>query len=64
MIILIGSNFNSDTEIFTFYFYNTETDLYSEMTCRNSFGTSDMNNRTPTMNRETFLQIAENRLEK
>ena len=33
-----------------------------EMSCRNSFGTSDMNARTPTMTREQFVKIAGDRL--
>jgi hypothetical protein len=62
MIQLIGSNYDSQTEIFTFFFYNTETNWYYEMACRNSFGTRDMNFRAPSMSREQFVKIAGDRL--
>jgi hypothetical protein len=62
MVQLIGSNYNEQTEIFTFFFHNTETNWYYEMYCRNSFGTADMNSRTPTMSREQFVKIAGDRL--
>jgi len=62
MIQLIGSYYDNQTEIFTFFFHNTETNWYYEMSCRNSFGTKDMNMRTPTMSREEFVKIAGNRL--
>jgi hypothetical protein len=61
-IILIGSNYNKETEIFTFFFHNIETNWYYEMSCRNSFGTMDMNSRTPTISREQFVVIAGDRL--
>lgn len=60
--ILIGSNYDTETEIFTFFFHNTATNWYYEMSCRNSFGTKDMNSRTPQMSREQFLSIAGDRL--
>jgi hypothetical protein len=62
MVQLIGSNYNEQTEIFTFFFHNTDTNWYYEMSCRNSFGTMDMNSRTPTMTREQFVKIAGDRL--
>lgn len=62
MIQLIGSNYDKQTEIFTFFYHNTDTNWYYEMSCRNSFGTSDMNARTPTMTREQFVKIAGDRL--
>ena len=62
MTQLIGSNYNEQTEIFTFFFHNTDGNWYYEMSCRNSFGTMDMNSRTPTMTREEFIVIAGDRL--
>lgn len=62
MIQLLGSNYNNNTEIFTFFYYNTETNWYYEMSCRNAFGTMDMCMRTPNMTREEFVKIAGNRL--
>lgn len=62
MIQLIGTNYNKQTEIFEFYYHNTDTNWYYEMACRNSFGTADMNARTPKMSREQFVKIAGNRL--
>ncbi len=61
-IKLIGSNYNDQTEVFVFFFHNTDTNWYYEMSCRNSFGTMDMNRRTPTMTREEFIVIAGDRL--
>jgi hypothetical protein len=62
MIVLIGSNYDSKTDVYTFFYHNTETNWYYEMYCRNSFGTSDMHHRTPGLTREGFLQIAGDRL--
>ena len=62
MIQLIGSTYDKQTEIFTFFYHNTDTNWYMEMDCRNSFGTADMNARTPEMSREQFIKRAGNRL--
>lgn len=62
MTNLIGSNYNEQTDVYTFFFHNTESNWYYEMSCRNSFGTKDMNSRTPTMTREEFVEIAGDRL--
>jgi hypothetical protein len=62
MVQLIGSNYNEQTGAFTFFFHNTDTNWYYEMSCRNSFGTKDMNSRTPEMSREEFVEIAGDRL--
>jgi hypothetical protein len=62
MTVLIGSNYNNNTEVFNFFFHNTDTNRYYEMSCRNSFGTKDMDARTPEMTREEFLKIAGDRL--
>lgn len=62
MITLLGSEYNEDTQIFTFYYHNTETNWYYEMSCRNVFGTSDMHHRTKTLSREDFIKIAGDRL--
>ena len=61
-ITLIASNYDEQTGIFTFFFHNTETNWYYEMSCRNSFGTKDMHSRVPTMTREEFVRIAGERL--
>jgi len=61
-IKVIGSNYDEQTEIFTFFFHNTNTNWYYEMSCRNSFGTKDMHGRVPTITRETFVRIAGDRL--
>jgi hypothetical protein len=61
-ITLIGSNYNEQTEVFNFFYHNIDTDWYYEMSCRNSFGTIDMNSRTLTMTREEFVRIAGDRL--
>jgi hypothetical protein len=62
MIQLIGSNYDKQNEIFNFFYYNTDTNWYYEMACRNSFGTMDMSMRTPNMTKEEFLKIAGSRL--
>ena len=62
MIHLIGSNYDEATEIYNFFYHNTDTNWYYEMACRNSSGTADMNARTPTMSREQFISIAGDRL--
>lgn len=61
-IKLIGSNYNKQTEVFNFFFHNTDTNWYYEMSCRNSFGTHDMSNRVNLMTREEFVVIAGDRL--
>jgi hypothetical protein len=62
MTILLGSNYDKSTEIYTFFYHNTESNWYYEMSCRNSFGTHDMNARTPNMTREQFRALASDRL--
>lgn len=62
MIQLIGSCLNEQTDVYTFFYHNTETNWYYEMFCRNSFGTNDMYMRTPRLSREEFVQLAGNRL--
>ena len=62
MTQLIGSNYDKQTEIFTFFYHNTETNWYYKIACRNSFGTADMNSRTPEMSFEEFKVIARNRI--
>jgi hypothetical protein len=62
MTQLIGSNYDKQSEIFTFFFHNTDGNWYYDMACRNSFGTMDMNSRTPNMTREEFVKIAGDRL--
>ena len=62
MTILIGSNYDKNTEIFTFFYHNTDTNWYYDMACRNSFGTADMNLRTPEMTMQEFKALAGNRL--
>jgi hypothetical protein len=62
MIQLIGSTLDNKTDIYTFFYHNTETNWYYEMSCRNSFGTSDMHMRTTRLSREEFVQLAGNRL--
>ena len=61
MIQLLGSNFDENTHIFTFFFYNTNTKLYSEMSCRNAFGVMDMHSSIPTITREEFIKISNNK---
>jgi hypothetical protein len=63
MIQLIGSNYDQQTGIFTFFYHNTNTNWYHEMSCRNSSGTADMNQRTSNMSREQFIKLAGNRLD-
>ena len=62
MIILLGSNHNEDTDVFTFFYHNNESNWYYQMSCRNSFGTLDMNSRTPDMTYEEFKALAGDRL--
>ncbi len=62
MIQLIGSNYDNKTEIFTFFFHNTENNWYYEMACRNSFGTSDMSHRAKNMTFEEFKTLAGDRI--
>lgn len=62
MIQLIGSNYDKQTEIFNFYYYNTDTNWYYEMSCKNSYGTKDMNERTPEMSDKEFVEIVQDRL--
>ncbi len=62
MIVLIGGNLDTKTAIYTFFFHNTDTNWYHEMTCRNSVGTSDMMHRTPNMTWEEFKVIAGDRI--
>ena len=58
--ILIGSN--EKDGVYSFYFHNTETNWYYEMSCRNVFGTADMNASTKTLSREDFIKLAGDRL--
>jgi hypothetical protein len=62
MIQLIGSAYDKITDVYTFFYHNTGTNWYYEMSCRNSFGTADMNARTPKMTREQFVVLAGDRL--
>ena len=62
MIQLIGSYLNEQTDVYTFFYHNTETNWYYEMYCRNSFLTDDMHMRAPRLSREEFVQLAGNRL--
>jgi hypothetical protein len=59
---LIGSIYDNNTDVYTFFYYNEHNDWYYEMSCRNVFGTKDMNNRVPTITREEFLKMAGDRL--
>ena len=61
-IVLIGSNYDKNSEVFCFFFHNTETNWYYEMYCKNSSGTKDMHERTSRMTREQFISIAKDRL--
>jgi hypothetical protein len=62
MTILLGSNYDKVTEIYTFFYHNTDSNWYCEMACRNSFGTADMMHRTPNMTYEEFKALAGDRL--
>ena len=62
MINLLGSNYDETTNIYHFYYHNTESNWYYEMSCRNSFGTADMNSRIKDMTREEFKALAGDRL--
>ena len=62
MVQLIGSHLDKSTEIFTFFYHNTDGNWYYEMCCRNSFGTHDMYMRTNSMTRDEFKLVAGNRL--
>jgi hypothetical protein len=62
MIILLGSNYDVTTDVYHFYYHNTETNWYYEMACRNSFGTANMDARTKNISRENFVALAGDRL--
>jgi hypothetical protein len=62
MIILLGSNYDKSTEIYTFFYHNTDTNWYYEMSCRNSFGTHDMHTRSAQMTYDEFITLAGDRL--
>jgi len=62
LIQLIGSTLDNKTDIYTFFYHNTETNWYYEMSCSYSVGTSDMHMRTHRLSREEFVQLAGNRL--
>jgi len=62
MIKLIGSTYDKITDVYTFFYHDTGTNWYYEMSCRNSFGTADMKARTPKMTREQFVKLAGDRL--
>jgi len=61
-IKLIGSNHDKVTDIYHFYFHNTETNWYYDMACKNAFGTKDMYLRTFSMTDEEFKALAGDRL--
>lgn len=62
MIKLLGSNYDGTTDVYHFYYHNTETNWYYEMACRNSFGTADMDSRTKDISIEEFKALAGDRL--
>jgi len=62
MTQLLGSHHDAVTDIYTFFYHNTDANWYYEMSCRNSFGTKDMHARTPKMSREQFVSLAGDRL--
>lgn len=62
MIKLLGSNYDETTDIYHFYYHNTESNWYYEMACRNAFGTRDMYTRTYSMTDEQFRVLAGDRL--
>ncbi len=62
MIILLGSMYEADTDLYTFFFHNTESNWYYQMSCRNSFGTLDMEARSKDMSYEEFYELAGDRL--
>lgn len=61
MIQLIGSNLDESTDIFTFFYHNTDSNKYFEMACRNCCGTHDMHMRTNRMTMDEFKLLAGNR---
>jgi hypothetical protein len=54
--------YEADTDLYTFFFHNTESNWYYQMSCRNSFGTLDMEARSKDMSYEEFYELAGDRL--